>query len=134
MAVKSPLVASVRAKLASTSGETLIETLAAVIVAGLGMLMLVMAVAVAANMIRQSDEAATRYYAASDALAAQSVEGDGVEGSAGSNASVSITMTGFGVDASTGGSTIPGLSYVSVSVPGNADPVVAYGQGSASEG
>lgn len=122
---------AVLAKLANTAGETLVETLAAVVVAALGMLMLVMAISVGTNMIKQSDAAARDYYAASDALAAVSVNGNAALGDDGNDAGVAITAKGFGVIQSS--TSVNDLEYVSVKMPGASSYVIAYKQHDDSE-
>lgn len=50
-------------------GETLVETLVAMLVAGLAMIMLAMAIGVAQHIIKESGEAADAYYAETGSLA-----------------------------------------------------------------
>lgn len=127
MPARPPITQAVRAKLAASAGETLVETLAAVIVSALGVLMLVMAVSVATNMIRQSETTAAGYYAASDALASGTVNGNEGLGDDGGNASVAIAFEGFGVLKETE-PPITSLKYVWVNMPGVSSPVVSYQQ------
>ena len=61
---------NLRVKAASTSGETLVETLAAVLVSAFGLLMLAVAVSVAVSIVSGIDKTADEYYAATDALVA----------------------------------------------------------------
>ena len=63
---------SLKKKLAGRSGqagETLVEVLVAMTVAGLSMIMLAMAIAVSSNIVTQSAEAADDYYATSANMA-----------------------------------------------------------------
>ena len=56
---------------AGQAGETLVEALVAMTVAGLCLIMLAMAMAVSVNIVTRSTDTADRYYQANNALASQ---------------------------------------------------------------
>ena len=103
-----------KAKLASSRGETLVEVMAALLVAGLSILMLAMAVSVSAHLVSQNKDVASRYYASTDALIAGAATSEGTSGSG----TVAVT-------AKTGGfsSGAVSVSFVEEELPGGASGV-----------
>lgn len=102
---------NLRVKAASTSGETLVETLAAVLVSAFGLLMLAVAVSVAVSIVSGIDKTADEYYAATDALVAGTADKTGA-----GTVAVTVSNADF-----TGGSV--NITYAADTLPGNVTAV-----------
>lgn len=86
------VIGAAKAKLASSRGETLVEVLASVLVAGLSILMLGMAISVSMNLVSQNKDVASGYYASTDALASGTATAEGKSGSG----TVNVVANGSG--------------------------------------
>ena len=83
-------------------GETLVEVLVAMTVAGLAMIMLAMAIAVSSRIVTQSAHAADTYYEESDNMAAPTS----------GSATLTVKSTGFGeLPGVTTDTTVNSLNY-----------------------
>lgn len=97
----------------SDSGETLVETLVAILISTLAMIMLSSAIGTARNIVFSSREAIDDYYTADTALASgvRSSNGVGWNGST----KIGINIGGNELD-----SQVTNVAYVSERLPGNA--------------
>lgn len=121
--MKHPEFQTLRKKLRSTAGESLVEVLAALLIAGMAILMLGQAVGASVRMIRQSDERMTEYYAANNVLSVRPSVVQDPSVSTGT-ASVSVTWAGTATAADLGAE-LEVQYYVNQSV--NGSEVVSYG-------
>lgn len=99
--MKGPEFRNLKKKLKSTAGESLIEVLVSLLIAGLAILMLGQIVGVSVRMIRRSNETMTEYYSANNVLSVMAPVG-GSSSVARGRASVSVTWAGSGVEVNLG--------------------------------
>lgn len=100
-------------KLSNERGETIIEVLVALTIAGLAMVMLAMAISVGFNILNKTETARNDYYESSAELV------DVLAGSGGSDASVSVSCDTLDINDS-----IPVVAGVAQS--SNQAPAIAY--------